>query len=90
MSHTPDGPQAGTQVLELPLRGLAGEGATEVVTPRLMSVPGVISVEVRSSMFRVRVTYDPSRATPEAIDAALHTLGVGEPHPHGGGDATQS
>ena len=88
MSHPPDESPARTQVLELPLRGLAGEGATEVVTPRLMSVPGVISVDVRSSMFRVRVTYDPERATPEAIDAALHALGVGQPHPHGEDDGT--
>lgn len=83
MSHPPDGSPAHVQVLELPLRGLAGEGAAEIITPRLMSVPGVIGVDVRSSMFRVRVTYDPARATPEAIDAALHTLGVGGPHPHG-------
>lgn len=88
MTDTPDQPTRGTQVLELPLRGLAGEGATEVVTPRLMSVPGVISVDVRSSMFRVRVTYDPAKATPEAIDAALHSLGVGEPHAHGDNDGS--
>lgn len=89
MAHTPDESPARTQVLELPLRGLAGEGAAEIVTPRLMAVPGVIAVDVRSSMFRVRVTYDPALTTPQAVDDALHSLGVGEPHPHGDDDGTR-
>ena len=71
------------RVLELPLRGLAGEGAAEVVTPALMAVPGVVAVDVRTSMFRVRVMYDPSRVAPSTIDAALHALGVGQPHSRG-------
>lgn len=82
--EVPDGPLSVTRVLELPLRGLAGEGAAGIVTPRLMRVPGVIAVDVRSAAFRVRVTYDPARATPVAIDTALHSLNVGEPGPHGG------
>lgn len=86
MSDAPDGAPAATKVLELPLSGLAGEGAADIVAPRLMRVPGVIAVAVWSAAFRLRVTYDPTRATPNAIDAALHSLQVGEPGPHGGSD----
>lgn len=73
----------GLHVLELPLRGLAGEGAKEIVTPALMRIPGVIAVVVQSSTFRVHVIFDPSCVAPSTIGSALHALGVGQPHAHG-------
>lgn len=80
-----DAPRAS---IELPLRGLAGEGAERQVREALERVPGVVSVDVQVSAFRVRVTYSSAPGTKEAIDAALHALGVGTPHPHGeSGDA---
>ena len=90
MSDTPERSTRGIQELELPLRGLAGEGAAEIVTPRLMAVSGVIAVDVESGAFRVRVTYDPERATREQIDNALHSLGVGQPHPHDDADGART
>ena len=73
--------------LELPLRGFAGEGAERQVREALERVPGVVAVDVVVSAFRVRVTYAPTPGTRDAIDAALHGLGIGMPHPHGeGGD----
>lgn len=70
--------------IELPLRGLAAEGAEQQVREALERVPGVVSVDVQVSAYRVRVTYLAAPGTKEAIDAALHGLGVGTPHPHGG------
>lgn len=90
MTDAPNGAPTALKVLELPLRGLASEGAAEIVTPRLMRVSGVIAVAVRPEAFRVRVTYDPTRATPENVDAALHSLRVGEPRPHGGSNGPPS
>jgi copper chaperone CopZ len=69
--------------IELPLRGLAGEGAEQQVREALERVPGVLSVDVQVSAYRVRVVYLAAPGTKEAIDAALHGLGVGTPHPHG-------
>lgn len=76
------------QTIELPLRGFAGEGAERQVQDALEQVPGVVAVDVVVSAFRVRVTYEPTPGTREAIDAALHGLGIGTPHPHGEGGST--
>jgi hypothetical protein len=69
--------------LELPLRGLAGEGVDAIVGDALGRVRGVVSVDVMTAAYRVRVRYRPEPGVREAIDAALHALGVGTPHPHG-------
>lgn len=69
--------------IEFPLRGLAGEGAEQEVRDALERVVGVVSVNVQMSAYRVRITYVAAPGTKEAIDAALHGLGVGTPHPHG-------
>ena len=73
------------ETLELPLRGLASEGADASIRQALVGVPGVVAVEVLMMAFRVRVTYEPRAGTREAIDAALHTLGVGVVHSAGEG-----
>lgn len=78
------GPRA---TIELPLRGLAAEGAEQQVREALERVPGVMSVDVQVSAYRVRVTHVAAPGTKEAIDSALHGLGVGTPHPRGGGEA---
>lgn len=78
---------AGTNhaTIEMPLRGLAGEDAERLVREARERVPGIVSVDVRVDAFRVRVTYDAAPGVREAIDAAIHALGVGTPHPHGAG-----
>lgn len=83
-----DSRDAGTrrQTMELPPRGFAGEGAERQLREALERVPGVVAVDVVVSAFRVRVTHDGAPGTREAIDAALHGLGIGMPHPHGEGD----
>lgn len=82
-----DAPRA---TIELPLRGLAGEGAERQVREAFERVPGVVSVDVQVSAYRVRVSYVAAPGTREAIDAALHGLGVGTPHPHGGSGEARS
>ena len=75
-----DGNQRGKlETMELPLRGLASEGAEATVREALSRVPGVVAVEVVAT-FRVRVTYEPRPGTRDAVDAALHALGIGQAH----------
>lgn len=75
MPHLPAGrPSDGAATLDLPLRGLASDGADAVVGPALRALPGVVAVTVLASEFRVRVTYDPARIPPEAIREALHGI----------------
>lgn len=62
--------------IELPLRGLAGEGAGPRVTSALLAVPGVTGALVRGADFSVRVAYDPARVTSVAIREALHGVGT--------------
>ena len=73
-------PEAKRSTIELPLRGLAGEGAEPLVRTAMERVPGVVAVEVEVSSYRVRVTYDALPGTREAIEAALHTLGPVSAH----------
>lgn len=75
MQHLPaERPPDGAATLDLPLRGLASEGADALVGPALRALPGVIAVAVLASEFRVRVTYDPARIAPAAIREALHGI----------------
>ena len=75
-----DGNQRGKlETMELPLRGLASEGAEATVREVLTRVPGVVAVDVVAT-FRVRITYESRPGTRDAIDAALHALGVGKAH----------
>ena len=62
--------------IDLPLRGLAGEGAIDRVRRAVMTLPGVSRVEGGASEFLVRVTYDEARVSSEAIRRALHELGA--------------
>ena len=75
MQHLPaEPPSEAAATLDLPLRGLASDGADAVVGPPLRALPGVADVTVLASEFRVRVTYDPARIAPEAIREALHGI----------------
>ena len=75
MQHPPAGPPSdAAATLDLPLRGLASDGADEMVGPPLRALTGVLTVTVLASEFRVRVTYDPGRVAPEAIREALHAI----------------
>lgn len=81
-------PQASAHV-DLPLRGLASEGAEDRVGPALRAIPGVLAVVVVASEFRVRVTYDPARMAPETISEVLHRLTPPDTaHGAGGGRTT--
>lgn len=62
--------------IDLPLRGLAGIGALDRVRRALMSLPGVSGVQGGPSEYIVRVTYDGTRVSPDAIRHALHELGA--------------
>ena len=66
--------------IDLPLRGLASEGIAPVVRKALLSLPGVLSVEVREGEFFVRVGYDPGLVGEAAIRQRLHDLGGGGTH----------
>lgn len=74
MADDADGAGADDTTLDLPLRGLASEDAEAAVGPALRALPGVRTVSVLASEFRVRVTYDAARTTPEAIREALHGI----------------
>ena len=65
--------------LDLPLRGLASEGASEIVGRALRDLPGVATVTVRATGQVVHVTYDAAVVTAEAIRARLHTAGLVHP-----------
>ena len=65
---------SGPATLELPLRGLASDGAEVLVEPPLRALPGVLTVTVVASEFRVRVAYDAARISPEVIRETLHGI----------------
>ena len=65
-----------TEVVELPLRGLAGEDAERLIKSTFEAIPGVVSVQVSIATFRVRVHYRPTPGVRDRIDAALHSLGI--------------
>lgn len=68
------------ETMELPLRGLASEGVEVSIRRALEGVPGVAAVDVMASAYRVRITYEPRPGTRDAIDAALHALGIAKAH----------
>lgn len=65
--------------IQLPLRGLASEGADEIVGRALRGLPGVATVTVRAVEQVVRVTYDPVVTSGEAIRERMHTVGLVHP-----------
>lgn len=65
--------------LQLPLRGLASEGATEIVGRALRDLPGVATVTVRAVEQVVHVTYDSAVTTAEAIRERMHAAGLVHP-----------
>ena len=68
--------------ITLPLNDL-GCGEAALVERFLTKHPGVVRVYVNPAMEMVYITYDPTRANPGQIAAALLHAGyrVGEPHP---------
>ena len=78
--RTPGTKEAGfLEHLKLPLRGLASEGASEIVGRALRDLPGVTTVTVRVVEQVVQVTYDPARIAAEAIRERMHTAGLVHP-----------
>ena len=67
-------------VIEIPLRGLAAEGAEQAIHDALSRIPGVASIDVETAAFRARVSHDGRPGVREAIDAALHRLGMSRAH----------
>lgn len=65
--------------IQLPLRGLAGEGADEIVGRALRDIPGVATVTVRVVEQLVRVTFDPAVTSADAIRERMHTVGLVHP-----------
>lgn len=68
------GPADRLATMDLPLRGLASEGAAALVEPALGQLRGVHGVAVIASKFRVRVTYDPAHIAADTIREALHGI----------------
>ena len=67
--------------IQLPLRGLASEGASEIVGRALRDLPGVATVTVRATEQVVHVTYDAAETSAEAIRERMHTAGLVHPEP---------
>lgn len=66
----------GGEQIDLPLRGLASEGALDLVRRSVGSLDGVLSVEGGPSEYVVRITYDPAHVSPASIRHALHSVGA--------------
>lgn len=64
------------QRLDLPLRGLAGEGAQAVVDRVIGTLPGVLSARANAAAVILQVEYDADVVSPEAIHDALARGGV--------------
>jgi copper chaperone CopZ len=64
------------QRLDLPLRGLAGEGAQAVVDGAIGTIRGVLSAEANAATVVLKVEYDADVVSPEAIHDALARAGV--------------
>lgn len=78
-------PGAFLEQIDLPLRGLASEGANEIVGRALRDLPGVATVTVRAAEQIVHVTYDAAAVSAEAIRGRMHAAGL--VHPARDGDA---
>ena len=84
-----EGPSAGTggtpttAHVDLPLRGLASEGASPSIERALRRVPGVLRADVHAADFRAHVEYDPTIVTPFAIACALRDAAGGNADPDG-------
>ena len=64
------------QRLDLPLRGLAGEGAQAVVDRAIGTLPGVLSAKAGAATAILRIEYDADAVSPQAIHDALAQAGV--------------
>ena len=76
--------------IQLPLRGLASEGADEIVGRALCDMPGVAAVTVRVVEQVVRVRYDPAVTTGEAIRERMHSVGLVFPDRDAGAHGPES
>lgn len=79
--------------LQLPVRGLADGGASEIVGHALRDLPGVATITLRVREQVVDVTYDPAMITADAIRDRMHVAGLIHPerdagaHDHEGPDS---
>ena len=66
------------QTLRLPLRGLASEGADDIVAQALADVPGIAGI--RASMVNnvLEIDYDEARVTEDQLHAALKRAGIAQ------------
>ena len=62
--------------LQLPLRGLASEGAHEIVTRALEHVPGVSAIRVSMAYSLLEIDYDEATTSEQSLHAALKTAGI--------------
>ena len=67
--------------LSHPLRGLASEGAEEIINRSLADLPGIAAVHVSSGIAIVEVQFDESVVKAEDIRARLEQAGVREQSP---------
>lgn len=66
------------EILRLPLRGLASEGADEIVAKALANVPGIAAI--RASMLNnlLEVDYDRDRVSEDQIHETLKRSGIAQ------------
>ena len=64
------------QTLRLPLRGLASEGAEDIVAKALAGVPGIASIRASMVNNLLEVDYDDARVSEKVIHDALERAGI--------------
>lgn len=64
------------RTMRLPLRGLASEGANEIVGRALASLPGIVGIRASMANNLLEVDYDNSSTTEKQIHDALKGAGI--------------
>lgn len=59
--------QVGTSEIVLPLRGLASEGAEEIVRQAMSSCHGIQEIAIHEPEFLVHIAFDPGEVSPDEI-----------------------
>lgn len=63
------------ETLTIKISGMACGGCANTVRQALLAVDGVAAAEVSHAEARAMVSYDPARATPEQLRAAVQAAG---------------
>lgn len=66
---------AALETIELKIEGMDCEACAGVIRNKLLETPGVATAEVHYPAGHAAVSYDPARATPEALIAAVKSAG---------------